>query len=78
MCQIGMLEFSFHHGMIKSDLLPDQLLGVVFTAREFSDDLFAPVAYLLVHQDNKVPGSSQAPMPTQLVQPLSLPPLKEE
>ena len=72
-CEIGMLNFPFLMGSTHSELLlADQLsLSGTDLPLESSDDLFAYIAYLLVHQECKVPGS-QALMPAQSVQPLSL------
>jgi hypothetical protein len=77
LCGIGMLEFSFPHGIIKQELFLTNSRVLFFIARECLDDLFAPIAYLLVHQDCKVP-QSLALMPAQSVKPLSLPPLRKD
>ena len=68
-----MLNFPFLMGSTHSELLlPDQLsLSGTDLLLEFSDDLFAYIAYLLVHQECKVPGP-QALMPAQPIQSLSL------
>jgi hypothetical protein len=52
-CEIGMLNFPFLMGSTHSELLlPDQLsLSGTDLLLEFSDDLFAYIAYLLVHQE---------------------------